>query len=452
MKNTIGIRREDLSKKGEKRVAVTPKWAAELTKNGHPLLVQSRQHPDSGEIKRAFPDEAYQQAGAGITEDLSTAQLIFGLKEIEIRHILPEKAYLIFSHTHKGQVKNRQMLKTFMEQGNTVIDYELIVNDHNARLITAFTYFAGYAGMVDSLWTLGKRLKGKGIAHPFQRIPQSIEKEDLDLIKSMIRDCGQEIIEKGTPAELPPMIMVVLGNGKTSYGAQEVFHQLPVKELESIDELADVFANGSRHQVYKLVLDVPQMFRLKADSKWSKLNLSDADLFEGYLNEPDQFESNLDLVLPYTTMLMNCIIWSPKFPRLMSRDQTEVWYRQHQTLEVIGDITCDPEGAIHFSKETWIDDPVFVYNPFTRVQSDGFAGEGIAVMAVTNLPCEFSADASAQFSENLSPMLTELAAADFAAASPEAAGLPKAIQRAVILWQGKFTEPYQYMQDYVPEA
>ena len=88
-------------------------------------------------------------------------------------------------------------------------------------------------------------------------------------------------------------------------------------------------------------------------------------------------------------------------------------YKEYKTLQVIGDITCDPNGSIEFSKETWIDDPVYIYNPETETITDGFEGEGIAVMAVTNLPCEFSADASIQFGGNLAPFYKNIVSADY---------------------------------------
>ncbi|MFK7926394.1 MAG: hypothetical protein AB8H47_30885 [Bacteroidia bacterium] len=443
MKNTIGIRREDLSKTGEQRVALTPETVKTLVQNGHQVLLQPAKHPQTGERKRAFQDDSYQAVGANVSESLEAANPIFGLKEVEISNIIADKAYLIFSHTHKAQVKNRKMLAHFMEQRNTVIDYELVTHANRQRVITAFTYFAGYAGMIDSLWTLGQRYAQRGIEHPFQAIPQSIEKADLELIKEIIRSVGERIAAEGTPANLPPLITVFLGNGKTSTGAQSIYDLLPVQEIKP-EDLAQTFATGDRKKIYKLVLDVPDMYRHQSDS-----TLDPAAFFQRYLAQPSEFESDMERIFPYASMWMNCIIWGPEFPRLLTRDQAEQWYKDHQTLEVIGDITCDPEGAIHFSKETWINEPVFVYDPATRERQMGFEGEGIAVMAVTNLPCEFAADASAQFSADMGDLIAGIAEADFSAASPQAAGLPEAIQRAVILWKGEFTPDFAYMQEYV---
>ena len=82
MKNIIGIMREGRSKRGEKRTAITPSVARMIVDLGNKLIVQSALHPETGEEKRAFKDSEYRKAGAVISEDLSSADVIFGLKEI----------------------------------------------------------------------------------------------------------------------------------------------------------------------------------------------------------------------------------------------------------------------------------------------------------------------------------------------------------------------------------
>ena len=196
MKNIIGIMREGISKRGEKRVAITPKYAKEIVNWGHKLIVQPAKHPETSEIKRAFPDKEYKHAGAEISEDISKAKVIFGLKEIHINRLLPNKAYYTFSHTHKGQIKNRLMLKKLVDLDSTLIDYELITDDQNNRKITAFTYNAGYAGMVDTLWTMGKRLNLSGVPNAFDLVPQAVEGQDLISVKNILRKVAKKIEQR----------------------------------------------------------------------------------------------------------------------------------------------------------------------------------------------------------------------------------------------------------------
>lgn len=450
MKNVIAIRREGTFKIGEKRVAVIPEHAKKLVDSGHRFIVQPRVSPKSGKIRRAFAEEEYAAIGAEINEDISEADVIFGLKEIGAHKIIPNKTYLYFSHTHKGQIKNRPMLRALVKGKATLIDFELIRDVNNHRLINAFTYNAGYAGMVDTLWALGKRLKVNGIENVFEEIPQSIEKEDLALIKKIISDVGEKITSQGTRESLPPLITCFLGKGKTSKGAQDIYDILPVKEI-TLNELQEVFETGSRKFVYKLVLRKSTMYRLKNGSSIDKAwynNLGCRDKDHHYMVNPHLYESNLDVIIPYVTLLMNCIVWTPGYPRLLDKDLMEKMYESYNSLKVIGDITCDPEGAIEFSRETWISKPVYIYNPVTRIKTDGFEGEGVAVMAITNLPCEFSADASKQFSEDLLPFLKGIAKANYKG-SLENSHLPEEIKRGVILWKGEFTPEFKYMSEYL---
>jgi alanine dehydrogenase len=451
-KNVVGLRREGIAKKGEKRAAIIPEDAGYITKLGYRLIVQPSVNPVTGEDKRIFKDKDYAALGAEINEDLSEADIIFGLKEINVDRVLQGKVYYLFSHTHKGQLKNRHLLKTMLERKNTLIDYELVTDENGKRLLNAFTYNAGYAGMVDSLWSLGKRLSSEGIKNPFEIIPQSIEVEDLIKIKEIVKKAGKEIEEKGTPEEIPPVITAFLGRGKTSKGAQEIFDLLPVKEIK-FKQLHDVFHSGSRKKVYKLILTKGNIYQLKKEAE-SQINfdvylkLQKWEREHHYMMNPKMYESNLKRYLPYITILMNCVVWSPKFPRSLTKKMMKEVYKESTVLKVIGDITCDPNGSIEFSKETWIDNPVYTYYPMFDLASDGFSNTGITVMAVTNLPCEFSADASRQFSNDLSPFLKSILSADYSG-SLQDSNLPPEIKRGVILWKGNFTEKYRFMNQFI---
>ncbi len=451
MKNIIGIRREDLDKRGEQRAALAPALVRWLCNQEIQVLLQPAAHPETGELKRGFDDAAYENEGALIREDISASRVIFGLKEIDTDTLMPEKAYLCFSHTHKGQVKNLPMLQQMIEKKITLIDYELIVNAQNQRLLTAFTYFAGYAGIIESLWALSRKWLDAGISSPFLKLPRPTALPDLGSIRELLRKIGQEIVQNGTPADCPPMVIGFLGNGKTSTGAQELLDLLPV-ELISEDELPRVWAQGDRRKIYKMVLSIPHMFRFKAGDPESNIQRDEEFLSGVYLKEPQRFESSLDMMAPYVTMWMNCVYWSPAYPRLITYGMAESWYRNRVPLQVVGDISCDPEGAIQFSRETWPDDPTFVYHPVNHTYTPGYAGDGFALMGVTNLPCEFPADASRRFSSELEPLIDNLVSADFDAPDVATSGLVPALSGATILWKGEFTPQYRYMADFLQKA
>ena len=48
--------------------------------------------------RRCFKDEDYLKAGAQITDGLSSADMIFGVKEVDISTLIKDKTYLFF-HT-----------------------------------------------------------------------------------------------------------------------------------------------------------------------------------------------------------------------------------------------------------------------------------------------------------------------------------------------------------------
>ncbi|MBT8401748.1 MAG: hypothetical protein KJO98_14815 [Rhodothermia bacterium] len=450
MLNTIGIRREDTERIGEQRSAIAPAQTRRIVEAGGQVLVQPAINPATHERKRAFGDHEYVDAGAHVREDLTEADIIFGLKEVEPPLLLPEKVYFFFSHTHKGQEKNRPLLEAMIAAKVTLVDYELVADTGGNRLLTTFTYFAGYAGIVDTLWTLGRRLEAEGIDSVFQNIEQAISRPDLAEVRNTLKEVGKLVDRFGTPAAIPPVVICVLGRGKTSAGVQELLDLLPVTEI-SIKDLDEVVSSGSRARIYKLVLEVDEMYRIRSqhsDQVSTFDALSQHERIEFYLKNPNYFESNLDNVLPHVTVLVNCIVWSSRYPRTVSSDLMAKVWDAGTPLKVIGDITCDPNGSIEFSRETWIDDPVFTYDPRADQHRMGVHRDGVTVMAVTNLPCEFSRDASIRFGQELERFLPQLLSARFDG-SLEDAGLAPELGNATILWKGQLTMRYEYMREFL---
>lgn len=445
-RNTIAVRREDLDKIGEQRCAIAPEQARSIVESGARLLVEPAVHPVTGDRKRIFEDEEYTRIGAEVSEGLSEADIIVGLKEVNVSKILPEKTYAFFSHTHKGQVKNRPLLRALMDADATLIDFELVVDADGRRLLTAFGSFAGYAGMVDTLWTFGRRLRAEGIRSSFAKVPQSIEVADLDRVRQLLAEAGERIATEGTPTEIPPVVVCILGRGRTSAGAQAMVDLLPTEQV-TIGRLPEVFSGGRRNRVYKLVLEVDEMYRISKaypEQRQAFDTMDESARIDLYLKHPMLFESNMDSILPFVSILVNCVNWTPAYPRTVPKGLMTDQWEGGTPLRVIGDVTCDPNGSIEFSRETWIDDPVFTYDPLSGEHRDGLDTNGVNVMAVTNLPCEFSRDASLKFSRELEPLLPSLLSAKLDGA-PDESGLPAELLKAAILWRGQLTEPFSHL-------
>ena len=432
----VGVRREDKSE-WERRVPLTPQDAAELQqKHGIQVLVQPSE-------TRAFKESEFTNVGVRVQEDLSDCSLILGIKEIPKSFFQPDKAYFFFAHVIKGQPYNMPMLQKMLDLGCTVIDYERVVDDKNRRLIF-FGWHAGVAGMINTLWTLGQRLTWEGILNPFDELKQTRHYHDLDEAKEALARVRSRIEEEGLPHLLAPLTIGVAGYGNVSRGAQEMLDLLPVIEIEP-EELADLSSRTdySRHHLYKVVF-----------KEWHMVEpVSPADTFElqDYFKNPGKYRGVFERYLPHLDVLVNAIFWTEAYPRLVTKSYLKTMFETvvQPRLRVIGDISCDVEGAIECTvKSTEPGAPCYVYEPITGNVTDGIAGPGVVLMAVDILPSELPREASADFSRVLAPFIPAIARCDFSQPF-EACDLPPEIKRAVIAYQGKLTPDYQYIAQYL---
>jgi len=435
MNNIIGIRHEDKYVM-ERRVAITPQLAKKLiTEQGLEILVEKSE-------KRIFKKEEFEAAGAKMVTDLSPAPVIFGVKEMPIDFFEEGKTYMFFSHVIKGQAYNMPMLKKMMEKKVTLIEYEKVEDEMGRRLIF-FGRFAGLAGMINSFWSLGQRLKVQGIETPFTKINQSHTYNSLEEVKQVISEVGQEIIENGLPAELTPLTIGFTGYGNVSNGAQEIAALLPIKEVTPAEllELSNI-KNLPNNVLYKVVFKEENLSKRKDGE-------NDFDLADYYAH-PENYVSDFEQYIPHLSILMNCMYWDDRYPRIVTNDYLEKLYSQGTPkLTVIGDVTCDPDGSIEcLHKGTEIEDPVFVYDPFKREPTMGFEGTGILMMAVDILPSELPRESSIGFSTALFRYIKDIASADYTK-DFEKLDLPKPIKKATILHKGELTPDYQYISKYL---
>jgi alanine dehydrogenase len=110
---------------------------------------------------RCYTDEEFIEAGAIIEEDLSSCDVIFGVKEVPITSLIDNKTYFFFSHTIKAQEYNMPLLDAMLEKNIRMIDYECIreqvkkEGDVPPRLV-AFGRYAGIAGAFDFFRGIGE--------------------------------------------------------------------------------------------------------------------------------------------------------------------------------------------------------------------------------------------------------------------------------------------------------
>ena len=430
MAHIIGVRREDRYT-WERRTPLIPADAARLQReHGVKVIIQSS-------TKRVFSDDEYRRLGIEVSDNLANCPVIFGIKEIPLDAFEPGKTYVFFSHTIKGQPYNMPMLRRMLDLGCTLIDYERITDETGRRLIF-FGYYAGLAGMIETLWALGKKLAAEGIKTPFVQVKRALEYPNLEAAKTAIAAVGKQIAHDGLPDELTPLVIGIAGYGNVSRGAQEILSLLPIEDVTP--EGLPGLSRGSTRGVYKVVFKEQHMVEPRDPT--ASFDLQD------YYHHPERYRGTFDRHLPYLDVLVNCIYWEPRYPRLVTKE----WIRENYPgarLRVIGDISCDVEGAIEATVQaTEPDKPVYVYDPLRDQAVFGVEGNGPVIMAIDILPTELPRESSTHFSAVLTPYIPAIARADFSRRF-EDCDLPPEIKRAVIAYRGTLTPDYRYLQEFL---
>uniref|UniRef100_A0A674A490 Aminoadipate-semialdehyde synthase n=1 Tax=Salmo trutta TaxID=8032 RepID=A0A674A490_SALTR len=432
-KSVMAIRREDINV-WERRAPLAPRHVKEIVHAGHKVLVQ----PSN---RRAIHENYYEKAGAIISEDISEASLIIGVKRPPEEKLYPRKTYAFFSHTIKAQEANMGLLDDLVKKEVRLIDYEKMV-DANGFRIVAFGQWAGVAGMINILHGLGLRFLALGHHTPFMHIGMAHNYRNVSQAIQAVRDCGYEISMGLMPKSIGPVTFVFTGTGNVSKGAQDIINELPVEYVEP-HELKDVSQTGDMSRVYATVLSRHHHLMRKSDGVYDPLE---------YEYHPELYTSHFRTsVAPYTTCLINGIYWDPQTPRLLRRldaqrllrhvkpsaAATEGWPELPHKLLAICDISADMGGSIEFMTEcTTIDKPFCMYDADQHIDHDSVEGTGILMCSIDNLPAQLPIEATEYFGDRLFPYIWEMVR--------PAAGVRCT---AVITSEGKLTPKFEYIEE-----
>jgi saccharopine dehydrogenase (NAD+, L-lysine-forming) len=432
MSKIVGIRREDKNI-WEKRVPLIPDDVRDLIRrSGIQFIVQ----PDDN---RVFADSDYLNSGAIVQEDLSPCSVIFAIKEIPAQALLPGKVYVYFSHTKKGQSYNMPMLQKVIDQKSTLIDYELIADANNKRLVF-FGRFAGLAGMIDALSIYGQRLQRQGIDSPFKDVHYAHFYGEVAHAKTHLQKISKAVARHGLKRPIAPFVIGITGSGHVSKGAQEILDIFPHKTL-SYSECVTLEADETH--IIKVVFNEADMFEARSSQR--SFDVQD------YYDFPEKYRSRFSDYIHCLTLLVNGIYWDSRYPRLVTKEFLRSHFSQHPfpKLQIITDISCDIHGAIECTEKTTTpDDPAFTYDPLVDSVRPGIGSHGVTIMAVDNLPTEFPRDASTAFSDALRPFVPAIVSADYLVAFDECL-LPPEIKRAVVVYHGRLTPSHRYLEKFL---
>ncbi|KAI7832971.1 mitochondrial alpha-aminoadipic semialdehyde synthase [Kickxella alabastrina] len=426
----LGIRREDKNR-WERRVALTPAHVKKLIKEtGARILVQ----PSN---TRIFNNASFEKAGATIEEDLAKADAILGIKEVPIAKLIPEKTYVIFSHTHKGQSYNMPSLRAFLDNKIRLIDYELMLDPRTDKRLVLFGRYAGYAGMIDGLHGLGQRLLALGYNSPFIHMGQAHVYPNLECVNTKLRHVGNIIADQGLPEAFAPMIFTFTGSGNVAQGARAIFDKLPHENI-TVDDLPLIFKDryNERYKNRLLALQVNAEDYLEriGGGKYSR---------EEYRQHPERYRSVFaQKIAPYTTMLVNGIYWESKYPRLMSTADLAAIQGQRELknrMLAIADISCDIGGSLEFmSHASTIDSPFFYVDARDGlVEHKDVEKPGVQINSIDNLPTELPFEASQHFGDSLYPFAKALATGELD---------HPVLSRAIICQDGSLTKQHEHLK------
>jgi alanine dehydrogenase len=384
----------------DRRVVFTPEELVRL-KNEHPEALVKVESSDI----RVFNDEAYKKQGIEVAEDISDCDVFFGVKEIPVDYLIPNKKYFFFSHTIKKQVHNRKLLQAILAKNIELYDHETIVDGNNRSLI-GFGRYAGIVGAYNGFRAFG------------------IKYELFTLPKAETLNSKEDLIVRLKRQTLPNIKIVLTGHGKVGMGAKEILDGIKIKQVSVEDFLNKVYSQPVYTQID--VLD----YNKRLDGKV----LDNNDFYKN----PQEYTSNFERFTKVADVFMAGHFHGNNAPDILTQDMLKA---ADCKIKVVADISCDVDGPIACTlKASTIAEPFFGYLPFENIEVPYTHPGSIMVMSVDNLPCELPKDASQGFGE----MFMEHVIPAFFNGDKD--GI---LQRAKITENGKLTPRFAYLQDYV---
>ena len=374
------------------------------------LVELKKQYPDV-EIKvessdiRIFTDQQYADLGFEVSSDMSDCDILFGIKEVPADHLIPNKKYFFFSHTIKKQPHNREMLQAIIEKNIDLYDYETLVDANNKRIIG----FGRYAGIVGAY----NGIRAFGIKFELFNLPKAVTVSGKD---ALITKLKRQI--------LPPIKIVLTGHGKVANGAKEILDGMKIKQVSVENYLTKKYTDPVYVQLD--TLDYNKRIDGAPSSK------------EDFYKNPQEYTSDFERFTKVSDIYITGHFYASGAPVILTR---EMLVSKDNKIKVVADISCDINGPIVCTKRpSSIAEPLYGYLPSEDKEVDVFHPAAIVVMAVDNLPCELPKEASEGFGKTF---LEQVIPAFF---NGDKDGI---LQKSKITENGKLTESFQYLQDYV---
>lgn len=383
------------------RVPLTPQQCADILAK-YPDVQIVVESSDT----RCYSDEEYKDLGINIVTDMSACEVLLGVKEVPIDHLIDGKTYFFFSHTKKMQPYNQPLMRAFIDKKIRIIDYECLTYEDGQRIL-GFGFFAGVVGAHNGFLTYGKK-------HQLFDLPKAHEIHNY-----------AELLSYYHQINLPNVKIAITGSGKVASGILEIMYHLGIQSIEP----ADYISKDYDYPVYTH-LKGGHLYQHKVSKRYNR---------EEFHQSPQKYESLFAEYLPHTDLLMNGIYWDKNIPRLFEASDV---HNEDFRISVIADITCDPFGSVPINVgASTIAQPVYGIDKLSLQKVAPFqnTNQTIDIMAVDNLPNELPRDASKYFGANFEKNILK----------PLLEGYEHPIiKRATLCNDGQLTDRYAYMKEY----
>jgi alanine dehydrogenase len=382
------------------RTPLAPRYVVELMGMYKNLQIKVESSPI-----RCYSDEEYLKYGVKVTDEVKDCELFIGVKEVPHHLLVADKTYMFFSHTIKKQSHNKYLLQEILKKKIRLIDYELMVDEHGVRII-GFGYFAGLVGAHYALKMWGKRTQ-------LYNIKAAVLCKDL-----------KEVIKQYDGQHFGNARIVITGKGRVGMGASAIMKFAGIKYVEPSDFLKNTYKEAVYTQI-----DADEIHVHKSGKAFS---------FEHFFSHPEEYKSNFGRFTQKANVLINCIYWDSRSPRLFEEVDVK---SPDFSIRSISDISCDINGSVPIThRASAISDPIFGYNIHTGEETLPYACDTIDMMTVDNLPNELPRDASKMFSDIMIKTILPLYIQNTH---------NEMFKRATIAENGHLTEKYSYLKEWV---
>nr|WP_299174657.1 NAD(P)-dependent oxidoreductase [uncultured Allomuricauda sp.] len=384
----------------DRRVVLSPNECQNVLSNFSEAQITVESSPI-----RVFTDQEYEDMGVSVAQNVDDCDVMLGVKEVPIEALIPNKKYFFFSHTIKKQPYNRKLLQAILDKNIELYDHEVITNTKGQRLV-AFGRYAGIVGAYNGV-------RAYGLKFDLFNLPKA----------ETLRD-QEALISELNKVKLPNIKILLTGRGRVGNGSREMLDAMNLRKVTVAEFLSESFNEPVYCQI-----DASEYNKRKDGVRGNK-----ADFFAN----PEEYKSNFFRFAEVTDFYIAGHFYGDGAPYLYTREDAK---HPDFKIKVVADVSCDIDGPVATTiKPSTIADPIYGYDPQSEKEVDFKNPDAVAVMAVDNLPCELPRDASNGFGGAFSKYVIP------AFFDNDEEGI---LQRARMTHNGKLSERYAYLQDYV---